>query len=84
MQERRWRATIFGPIFKHKTLVTLCQANGRIFFFFFFTAALAAYGSFQTRGQIGAAAAGLRHSHCNTKSQQHLCSLLQLVATLDS
>ena len=31
--------------------------------FFFFKAAPAAYGSFQARGQIGASAAGLHHSH---------------------
>ena len=34
----------------------------------------AAYGSFQARGQIRAAAAGLHHSHghSNTKSELHL------------
>jgi len=33
---------------------------------FLFMAAPAAYGSSQARGQIGAAAAGLCHSHSNT------------------
>ena len=33
--------------------------------FFFFSSILMAYGSSQTRGQIGAAAAGLHHSHSN-------------------
>ena len=47
------------------------------FFFFFFTAALVAYGSFQDRGQIGAAAAGLRHIHGNSSHVCHLYHTLQ-------
>ena len=45
-----------------------------IFFFFlvFFRAALAAYGGSQARGQIGAADAGLHHSHSNVESEPHL------------
>ena len=41
------------------------------FFFFFcpFKAASAAYGGSQARGQIGTAAAGLHHSHSNTRYQ---------------
>ena len=31
-----------------------------------------AYGGSQARGQIGAVAAGLGHSHNNTGSKQHL------------
>ena len=40
------------------------------FFFFFgvFRAAPAAYGGSQARGQIGAVAVGLYHSHSNTGS----------------
>ena len=38
------------------------------FYFFVFRAALAAYGSSQARGQDGAAAAGLHHSHSNVGS----------------
>ena len=43
----------------------LFQSITFFFFFFFllFRAAPKAYGSFQARGQIGAAAAGLYHSH---------------------
>ena len=37
-----------------------------------FKATPAAYGSSQARGQIGALAAGLRHSHSNTRSELHL------------
>ena len=39
-------------------------------FFFFFRATLAAYGGSQARGQIGAIAAGLHHSHSNSGSEQ--------------
>ena len=38
------------------------------FFFCFFTA----YGSSQERGQMGATAASLHHSHGNTRSEPHL------------
>ena len=37
--------------------------------FFFFRATLVAYGSSQARDQIGAIAAGLRHSHSNVGSE---------------
>ena len=39
------------------------------FFFFLFRAEPAAYGSSQVRGQIGAAAASLHHSHSNMGSE---------------
>ena len=48
------------------------------FFFFvfcllsFFRAAPVAYGCFQARGPIGAAAASLHHSHSNSGSELHL------------
>ena len=42
-----------------------------LFFFLLFRAALVAYGSSQTRGLIGAAAAGLLHSHSNVGSKLH-------------
>ena len=59
------------------------------FFFFFFClfafsrAAPVAYGGSQTRGLIGAVAAGLCHSHSNTRSKLRLWPTLQLTATLD-
>ena len=42
-----------------------------VFFFplFFFRAEPVAYGSFQAKGQIGAAAAGLYYSHSNAGSK---------------
>ena len=42
-----------------------------------FTAVLAAYGSSQARGQIGAAAAGLYQNHSHTGSKPHTCDLQQ-------
>ena len=50
---------------------------------FFFTAAPEAYGSSQSRGQIGAAAASLHHSHSNVGSEPHLQPMPQLMAMLD-
>ena len=41
-------------------------------FFLHFRAAPAAYGGSQARGRIGAAAAGLYHSHYNMGSEPHL------------
>ena len=49
--------------------------------FVFFRAAPATYGGSQARGQIGAAAAGLRHSHAGSKP--HLPPTPQLAAALD-
>ena len=42
-----------------------------------------AYGSSQARGQTGAAAAGLHHTHSNARSEQHLQPTPQLKATPD-
>ena len=41
-------------------------------------AALMAYGSPQARGQIGAAAAALHHSHSNVEFKPHLQTTPQL------
>ena len=46
-----------------------------------FRAAPTTYGTSQGRGPIGAAAAGLCHSHINARSKSHL-NLPQLAATL--
>ena len=43
----------------------------------------ATYGGSQARGQIGATAAGLYHSHSNSGSELHLPPTPQLTATLD-
>ena len=54
-----------------------------IFVFCLFRAVLAAYGGFQARGQIGAVAAGLHHSHSNERSESPLWPTPQLTAMLD-
>ena len=46
---------------------------GFFFSFLLFRAASMAYGSSQARDQIKAAAASLRHSHSNARSEPHLC-----------
>ena len=55
------------------------------FFFFFglFRSETAAYVGSQTRGTIGATAAGLYHSHSNAGSRLHLRSTPQLMAMPD-
>ena len=42
-----------------------------------------AYGRSQTRGQFGAAAAGLHHSHGNTRPKMHWKPMLRLAAMPD-
>ena len=54
-----------------------------LFFFGLFRATLAAYGSSQSRGQIGAVAVGLCHSHSNPRSEQCLQTIQQLTTTHD-
>ena len=54
-----------------------------LFYFCLFTAAPAAHGGSQARGPIGAAAAGLRHSHSHARSEPHLRPTPQLTATPD-
>ena len=45
-----------------------------------FRAALSSYGGYQTRGRIGAVAAGLHHSHSNAGSEPCLGPTPQLMA----
>ena len=48
-----------------------CDVYIYIYIFFFFRAAPEVYGRSQARGRIGAAAAGLCHSHSNVGSLTH-------------
>ena len=54
--------------------IPICISDGQKDFFFFclFWAAPLAYGVSQARGQIGAVASGLCHSHSNAGSEPHL------------
>ena len=66
----------------------LCNQTLKIFFvFFFFFPFLGplsmAYRGSQARGLIGAIDPGLRQSHSNTGSEQHLRPTPQLTATPD-
>ena len=49
-----------------------CIIKRLAFFFGLFRATPIAYGGSQARGLIGAAAAGLYHSHSNAGSEPHL------------
>ena len=49
--------------------------------FFFFKATPVAYGGSQARGQIGATASGLHHSHSNARSMPRLRPTPELTAT---
>ena len=55
---------------------------GGLSFFFFVMVTPLANGCSWARGWIRAAAAGLHHSHSNTRSEPHLQPALQLAATL--
>ena len=61
-----------------------CLFSGFFFFFFVFLRLyLTAYGSSKARGRIEAVAAGLRHSHGNTRSKPHLKPIPQHTAVPD-
>ena len=53
------------------------------YFFFIFRVTTTAYGGSQARGLIRSTAAGVRHSHNNTRSELRLQSIPQLTATPD-
>ena len=73
---------------KYSVFIKILFLLDRLFFFFFglfvfSKAALVAYGGSHARGQIGAVAAGLRHSHSITGSEPCLQPAPQLMAMLD-
>ena len=78
-------ATITGQMYIYSVVRTkilfflIIEAN----FFFLFRAVPEAYGSSKARGQIGAAAPALHHSHRNTGSELRLQPIPQLTAMLD-
>ena len=53
-------------------------------FFYLFRAASTAYGGSQARGRIGAADAGLHHSHSNAGFELHLQLAPQVAAIPDT
>ena len=70
--------------FDHLSLISLIAKRLLFlnFYILLFRAIPTAHGSSQARGQTRAAAAGLLHSHSNTRSK-HLRPTPQLPATLD-
>ena len=61
-------------IFSSKPHIILWDSSSIILFFFpfLFMATRMAYGSSPASGPMGAVAAGLHHSHSNTRLQPHL------------
>ena len=70
--------TLLTPPPPHPTSIT-----ASLFSLFLFTATPMAFGSSWARGGIGDAAAGLHHSHSNTRSKPCFQPMLQLAAMLD-
>ena len=70
-------------LFMPRYLCILFLLKNIIYFILLFRAIPVAYGSFQARGQIGAAGANLCHSHGNSGSEQCLRPTPQLTATPD-
>ena len=70
-------------VFDVLRLIIWSFCNRYFFFVLIFRASPVAYGSFQAKGQIEAAAASLQHSHSDTGSRLHLLSTPQFTATLD-
>ena len=58
-----------APVFPQRTakiwFIVILVWNKYILFFLLFRAAASAYGGSRARGQVGATAAGLHHSHSN-------------------
>ena len=88
-KEKRWWAFNLqgkerrGKSVLQSLLVDPLSLFDNFFFFCLFRVAPTAYGSSQARGWIGAATAGLHHSHSNLGSEPHLQPTPQLTATPD-
>ena len=74
-------ATVGCPKFRISDVKWLLQ--NFYSFFFFSSAASLSYRNSQARGRIGAAAAGLCHSHSQARSELHLWPTPQLTTTPD-
>ena len=73
----------FSSIFLQASRIHCGRLGTTGTFFFLFRAAPVVYGGSQASGQIGATAAGLHHSHSNSRSKPLLQPTPQLMATLD-
>ena len=75
-----WGSSWFFSLFQNIYNVGFFLFCFVLFCFCLFRAAPVAYGSSQARGQIGAIAASLHHSHSNARSKPHLQPTPQLRA----
>ena len=75
----------YYSVLKRTELASCVKTWAKLFFFFntLLRTAPVAYGIFQARGQIRAAAASLHHSHSNARSEPHLRPTPPLTATPD-
>ena len=73
-------AVLLLPFQPDFTIIHLIHIGNKVLFFFgYFKAALAACGSSQARGGIGAMATGLCQSHRNAGSQLHASATYTVV-----
>ena len=79
-QDLHFRLLASGTVRTNKYLVCLFIY---VCIYFLLRATPVAYGGSKARGQIGAAAARLHHSHSNVGSELHLRPTWQLVVTPD-
>ena len=79
LKVRRWKKVLHANGNKRKVVSNNHIRQNRFFFFGLFRAIPMAYGSYQTRGQIRAIAAGLGHSHSNTRSEANLQATPHLI-----
>ena len=74
---------LFPPECPVELIVVGLELNLQCLFFGLFRAAPMAHGISQSRSQIGAADAGLHHSHSDARSELHLRPVPQLMAMPD-
>ena len=75
-----WQCRFLNPLSDASILMDTMSGS---FLFCLFRGAPTAYGGIQTRGRIGAIAAGLHHSHSNARSELCLRPEPQLTAMPD-
>ena len=78
-----WDETHAYPVPRASVVSAHCTTVGTFPFSLHFRAAPVAYGRSQARGPVGAAGAGLHHSHSNARSKPCLQPTPQLMATPD-
>ena len=72
IDEIKTTGTMFGKINSNPSFIIYVCTYVYVCLVLLFMAAPAACGSFQAKGRIRAAAAGLHHNHSNARSEPHL------------